>query len=732
MITPGQRRALIVATGRYDDPKLRRLRAPAADAQQLAEVLRDPTIGDFDVEIAEDCDERDLRRRIARFFRASGRDDVLLMHLSGHGIKDARGSLFMAASDTEIDLLDATAISAAWLDEQMTQSRSRRKLLLLDCCFSGKFPFGMMHRAGEGVEVEERMQGRGRAVITATNSMEYAYEGEQLSGEGQPSYFSAAIVEALKTGEADRDQDQWISVDELYDYVYDWVRERSPNQTPTKQSALEGPLYVARSRYRRPIEPAAPDRQLLDLVEHPISGARLGAIEELTRLLKATSPSVALAARQALARMRDDDSRNVRERAMAALDEAGVAEVPEPQPVDSAYEREQRELEQRLQREREEQLQREREQREREQRLQREQPMQREQLSPGDAPGPVGDYSALSARAASVLAAISLVVVAVVITISLSDQGAGKNGDPPSQLVPSGDPPVAKKAANRIQHVPGAANVSLKVGSKNFSEQHILGEIYAQALQAAGYKVNKRLNLGSEVIAYRALRQDRIDAYPEYIGTALTAFFNVKISTIAKNRDDAYEDAKAEYAKDGITALPPTPFEDTYGLAITKQTADELGEPKKISDLTGESRELVINGYPECRRRIDCLLGVERGYDLKFKRFLPGENKFQLLDNRDADIAFVFTTEGKLSSGKYVLLRDDKHVFPPYNISFTVRDAVAKKLGPKGRKVITDVQRFLTDAVMQRLNAQVDIDKQEPAKVAAEYLEAFGFVASSS
>src|SRR5215210_8254934 len=117
-----RRRALIVATGRYDDPKLQRLRAPAADAQQLEAVLCDPAIGDFEVDVAQDCDERDLRRRIARFFHASGREDVLLMHVSGHGIKDARGALFLAASDTELDLLDATAISAAWLDEQMTQS----------------------------------------------------------------------------------------------------------------------------------------------------------------------------------------------------------------------------------------------------------------------------------------------------------------------------------------------------------------------------------------------------------------------------------------------------------------------------------------------------------------------------------------------------------------------------------------------------------------------------------
>src|SRR5262249_33363355 len=143
------RKALIVATGSYQDPKLSQLRAPAADADRLADVLRDPSIGDFEVDIAIDDDERSLRRRLARFFAAADRDDVVLAHFSCHGVKDANGALYLAASDTEMDLLEATAIPAAWLDEQLTRSPSRRKLLLLDCCFSGKFPFDSVARGSE-------------------------------------------------------------------------------------------------------------------------------------------------------------------------------------------------------------------------------------------------------------------------------------------------------------------------------------------------------------------------------------------------------------------------------------------------------------------------------------------------------------------------------------------------------------------------------------------------------
>lgn len=290
--------------------------------------------------------------------------------------------------------------------------------------------------------------------------------------------------------------------------------------------------------------------------------------------------------------------------------------------------------------------------------------------------------------------------------------------------------PADEKAANAIKPIAGASDIALSVGSKNFTEQYVLADIYAQALKAAGYKVKIDLNLGSEVVAYKALRDGDVDAYPEYTGTALTSFFGVKIKDVPKDPKQAYQDAKAGYAKANITALAPTPFENTYRLGMTKKRAAALGNPTKISDLKGKAQDLVVNGHPECRQRIDCLLGVERTYGLKFKKFLPGDNKFQILDNGDADVAFVFTTDGPLSSGKYVSLDDDKSLFPPYNISFTVRNSAAQKLGAPGQKVITDVQKYMTEEIMQELNARVEVDKQEAAAVAGEYLKNFGFVAS--
>lgn len=149
--------------------------------------------------------------------------------------------------------------------------------------------------------------------------MEYAYEGDQLSGESQGSVFTTALVDGLETGEADRDHDKWISIDELYGYVYDRVKAENPAQTPTRQGALEGDFYVARSVYEPPVEPAELDEHLLGLVDHPVPEARLGAVDALARLLTSSDKSAALAARQRLEGMREDDSHRVSEHAGAVL-----------------------------------------------------------------------------------------------------------------------------------------------------------------------------------------------------------------------------------------------------------------------------------------------------------------------------------------------------------------------------------------------------------------------------
>ena len=312
------RSALIVANGEYRSEKLRRLRAPAHDAEALARVLEDPAIGGFEVGLVSDQPEHVLRRRIARFFAERRRDDLLLLHISCHGVKDDDGHLFFAATDTEFDDLESTAVPEEFVRRQMAKSRSGRIVLLLDCCYSGAFSRGMSARSGEGVELKERFAGRGRAVITASNAMEYSFEGDDLNGEGQPSVFTGAVVKALETGRADRDQDGWIAFDELYDFVYDEVRGCSP-QHPLKWVDLEGELRIARSVTRPPAQPVGLPRAVRTAVDSPERRTRIGAVKVLGEFLAEADTDVGVAARVALERLALDDSQRVSEAAERVL-----------------------------------------------------------------------------------------------------------------------------------------------------------------------------------------------------------------------------------------------------------------------------------------------------------------------------------------------------------------------------------------------------------------------------
>jgi glycine betaine/choline ABC-type transport system substrate-binding protein len=278
------------------------------------------------------------------------------------------------------------------------------------------------------------------------------------------------------------------------------------------------------------------------------------------------------------------------------------------------------------------------------------------------------------------------------------------------------------------------ASKSITIGSKNFPEQFVLGNIYAEALQAAGYKVKKQLNLGSEQIALKALKSGRVDAYPEYTGTILTSFCKVKDTAVPHDPSAAYDQAKACMAKDGIDALPRTPFTDSNGFAVTQQTAQKLGNITKLSQLKPKASTLTISGGPECAQRPDCLLGLEKTYGLKFKKFLSIDlaKRHEVIKNGQSDVGLVFTTDGQIKADNLVLLQDDKQLFPPYNATLLVRSSVASAAGPDFAKVIELVDRGLTTPVMQELNSRVDLDKEKPATVAREYLEQFGYVAPAT
>jgi glycine betaine/choline ABC-type transport system substrate-binding protein len=286
-----------------------------------------------------------------------------------------------------------------------------------------------------------------------------------------------------------------------------------------------------------------------------------------------------------------------------------------------------------------------------------------------------------------------------------------------------------KSSAQVIQSNPANEKVTVTIGSKNFTEEFILGNTYAQALKAAGYNVKTQLNLGSEQIALKALKSGQIDAYPEYTGTALTSFFNVKTADIPSDPTQAYDQTKAQFAKQGITALPPTPFTDSNAVAVTPATAKKLSL-KNISDLKAKAGTLTLAGPPECRQREDCLLGLQQTYGLKFKSFTPVDPslRHEVLQKGQADASIVFTTDGQIKANKEVVLGDDKNIFPPYNITLLVNDKVLQKAGPDFAKTVALVEKGMTTPVMQELNSRVDLDKEQPAQVATEYLKESGYV----
>jgi glycine betaine/choline ABC-type transport system substrate-binding protein len=314
-----------------------------------------------------------------------------------------------------------------------------------------------------------------------------------------------------------------------------------------------------------------------------------------------------------------------------------------------------------------------------------------------------------------------VLIAALVLALALS--ACGDSNDDSSSSSGS-------SSASLIQDNPANHGKQLTVGSKNFDEEFILGEIYSQALKAAGYDVKTDLNLGDENIALKALEEGQISGYPEYTATALTSFFKEQPQDIPADADEATKAAAEDFAAKGLVAFAPAPYNSANAVGMLKSKADDLGVTK-ISDLQGKSQDLTLFGSPECRQRIDCLLGLQQEYGLQFKSFTPVDigQRYTVLDKGQADLSIVFTSDGELAnSDKYVILDDDKGVIPAGNPIFISSLKANQAAGPDYQKTIEEVQKGLDLPTMQELNARVTIDKEEPAAVAADYLKSAGYV----
>ena len=273
----------------------------------------------------------------------------------------------------------------------------------------------------------------------------------------------------------------------------------------------------------------------------------------------------------------------------------------------------------------------------------------------------------------------------------------------------------------------GAKEAVLRVGSKDFTEQFILGEMYALALEDAGYKVERKLNLGGTPVAQAALESDEIDLYPEYTGTGLLTVLKMDVMSDPQEVYQTVADAyKEQY---NLVWLDPAPMNNTQALAMTKEVAAQYGI-KTISDMAANADQLVMAGPPEFEEREDGLPGLQAKYgnfELKEYKAIDSGLRYQALLEGEADVVVAFGTDGEISAFDLLVLEDDQGLFPPYQVAPVVRGDVLDA-NPKIAEILNAISGKLTNEVMQRLNYEVSGNQREPADVAKEFLVQEGLI----
>lgn len=301
----------------------------------------------------------------------------------------------------------------------------------------------------------------------------------------------------------------------------------------------------------------------------------------------------------------------------------------------------------------------------------------------------------------------SLAIVAgLLVVFALS--GCGGSGDDAAQttgaIAPSDGPPI-------------------RIGAKNFTEQAILGELYRLALEAKGFEVVLKADVGSTEIIHRALRRGALDMYPEYVG--------VLLSEVAEDRSRprsaaaAYEVAKRYEERGGFTLLAQTPFSDSNALAVKPDFA-RRHKLRTIADLRRLEGTVEVGALPEFRTRFEGLDGLEEVYGLRNLRVAPvrADGRYAALDSGEVDVASVFTTEGQLASDRYVVLDDTEGLFASGHVAPIISTAILEAHGARLQTTIDAVSKALTTPAMREMNAAVDLRNRRPVDVAAGFLRA--------
>ncbi len=285
--------------------------------------------------------------------------------------------------------------------------------------------------------------------------------------------------------------------------------------------------------------------------------------------------------------------------------------------------------------------------------------------------------------------------------------------------------PLAVLAAVPASTLPSGTQARpIVVASKPFGESYLLAEMFAQLLEARGFEVNRRLGLGATEITFEALRNNAIDVYPEYTGTGLLAIMGEQPS---RDPRAVYRKVAREFRERyGVRWLPPLGFQNTYAIAVRRETAARLGL-ETLSDLARVSSTLTAGLTPDFIGRSDGLPGLQQAYGLRFRsiRALLPAVKYQALAAGEVDVIDGYSTDGFIARYDLVVLRDDRDFFPPYEAAALIGEEMQRDI-PGGVAALTELSGLLTDAGMRQLNRRHEVDGEPAPRIAAAELSRLG------
>ncbi|NET74240.1 MAG: quaternary ammonium transporter [Sphaerospermopsis sp. SIO1G2] len=272
-----------------------------------------------------------------------------------------------------------------------------------------------------------------------------------------------------------------------------------------------------------------------------------------------------------------------------------------------------------------------------------------------------------------------------------------------------------------------ATKTTVRVGSKDFTEQFIVAEMYAILLESEGFEVERQLNLGSTPIVHDKIVAAEIDIYPEYTGTSYLTVLKQEVET---DPQVVYGNVASEYAQQfDLTVLEPAPMNNTQAIAMTKAHAAELGIAT-ISDLVEKSGEIVLVGPIEFLEREDGIAGLKTLYgDFEFAEYRPIDPglRYVALANGEIDAVVAFGTDGQINEFDLLVLEDDRQFWPPYQIAPVIRTPLVTEY-PEITEVLNQLALLLTNDTMRRLNNEVSSNGRSPAEVAQQFLSDAGLL----